>query len=813
MSRAAIDVAVLEAYRRWGYLEAAIDPLGRLPPVRHPELPVEGEDARRARELYCGPLALESAHIWDPERRAWLAERMESPAPSVDRARLVDELVRSEVFEQSIHSRYTGYKRFSLEGLTALVPLLTELLDGAAEHGAEQAILGMSHRGRLNVLACVVGRSAVEILAGFEEVDPRSALGRGDVKYHLGATGTRTTASGREVRLHLASNPSHLEVVVPVILGRVRAKQTRLGDREGRRIVPIAMHGDSALAGQGITAEAFNLAGLDGYGVGGTVHVVVNNLIGFTTEPHAYSATRFATDVAKRLPIPIFHVNAEEPEAVVRAARIAIDFRAAFGSDVVVDLVGYRRYGHSEVDDPTVTQPLVYRKIRALAPLWRGYAERIGRAEEAAAAAERIKAEMAAAQEAAARLERAPVLRRLPDYWSGFVGGFHDPALEVDTGLAAAELARLAVEATRVPDGFRVHPKVEKLLEERRRMGAGEKPVDYGAAEALALASLLEAGVPVRLAGQDTRRGTFNHRHAIVIDVEDEREHAPLAALARPPGFFEIHDTTLSEAAALAFEYGFSRDYPEALVAWEAQFGDFANGAQVVIDQFLAAAEDKWDLLSGLVLLLPHGYEGQGPEHSSARLERYLQLAGEDNWQVSQPSTAGQYFHLLRRQALRKWRKPLVVLTPKSMLRHADAASPIEELAAPRFLPLLPDAATAGARRVLLASGKVLHELRAERKRRAAADVAVVGLEQLYPFPEAELVDELDRHARAREVIWVQEEPANMGAFAYVDPILDRLARGRSVRSVKRTASASPATGSAKAHALEQKTLLSLAFA
>jgi 2-oxoglutarate dehydrogenase E1 component len=810
---AAHDSAIYDAYRSWGHLEAAIDPLDRLPALGHPELPRAGEVAARARAAYCGPLAVEMAHIADPERRTWLAERMEAPSSPVDHRRVLAELTRADLLEQSIHARYLGYKRFSLEGLTALVPFLTQLIDGAAEHGAEQALLGMSHRGRLNVMAWVIGRSPVEILAGFEEVDPRSALGRGDVKYHLGATGTRTTTSGKAIKLHLASNPSHLEAVVPVLLGRVRAKLERARDLAGRTVVPVAMHGDSAFAGQGIAAETLNLAGLDGYAVGGTVHVVVNNLIGFTTEPHTYSASRYATDVAKRLPVPIFHVNAEDPEAVVRAARIAIDYRMRFASDVVVDLVGYRRFGHSEVDDPTVTQPLLYRKIAKLPQLWRSYAERLGLVEEAEAAAERLRAELAAAQEEAARLDKKPVLRQLPAYWNGFVGGFYDPALEVPTGLAAAELSRLAVEATRVPDDFHVHPKVAKLLDERRRMGAGEKPVDYGTAETLAFASLVERGVPVRLAGQDTRRGTFNHRHAVLIDVEDEREHLPLVAMAREGAFFEIFDTTLSEAAALGFEYGFSRDYPEALVAWEAQFGDFANGAQVIIDQFLAAAEDKWDLLSGLVMLLPHGYEGQGPEHSSARLERYLQLAGEDNWQVCQPSSAAQFFHLLRRQALRAWRKPLVVMTPKSMLRHPDAASPIADFERPRFLPVLPDESTANARRILLASGKVLHELRAERKRRGAGDIAVVGLEQLYPFPEDELVAELNRHAVAREVIWVQEEPSNMGAFAYVDPILDRLAKGRSVRSVKRSASASPATGSAKAHALEQKTLLSLAFA
>jgi len=540
---------------------------------------------------------------------------------------------------------------------------------------------------------------------------------------------------------------------------------------------------------------------------------VVNNLIGFTTEPQAYGSTRYATDVAKRLPSPIFHVCAEDPDAVVRAARLAIDFRAEFASDVVVDLVGYRRYGHSEIDDPTVTQPKLYERIQALPPLSASYAERAGLGGELPALTERLRRELQAAHDEVAQLKKTPVLRQLPGYWSGYVGGFYDPAYEVDTGVAADELARLADAATAVPEGFHVHAKLARLLDERRKAGHGERPVDFGTAETLAMGSLVAAGTPVRLVGQDTRRGTFNHRHAVWIDQQDEREHVPLAALAAPGAFFEVYDSMLSEAAVLGFEYGFARDYPEALVVWEAQFGDFGNGAQIVIDQFLAAGEDKWDLLSGVVLLLPHGYEGQGPEHSSARLERYLQLAGEDNWQVCQPSTAAQYFHLLRRQALRKWRKPLVVFTPKSGLRHPDAASPIAELTRPRFLSVLPDAASRDARRILLGSGKILHELRAERKRRERTDVAVLGLEQLYPFPERELVAELERHPTAREVIWVQEEPANMGAFAFVDSILDRLAKGRIVRSVKRTASASPATGSAKAHALEQKTLLSLAFA
>ncbi len=811
----------IEAFRRWGYLAANLDPLGRLPPAGPAELAVGGEEADgeadAARRIYCGTLAVEFMHIPEPERRSWIAERMEAPAPEVDRRRILAQLVRSEIFEETIQARYIGSKRFSIEGVAALIPFLLTAIDAAAEAGAEQAMIAMSHRGRLNVMSQVIGRSAVEIFAGFEDVDPRSVLGSGDVKYHLGATGTHLSPSGKRVRLHLNSNPSHLEVVSSVAMGRMRAKLTRTGDSSGKKLLPLLLHGDSAFAGQGIAAETLNFAALEGFEVGGALQVVVNNLIGFTTEPKAYSSTRFATDVARRLPVPIFHVNAEDPDAVVRAARLAIDYRYAFGSDVVIDLIGYRRYGHSEVDDPTVTQPQLYRRIKELPQIWKSYAQRIGvSVEEAQAEAETYKQSLVAAHEEARGLTKTPILRELPGYWTGFHGGLWGTGVEVDTDLAAADVSRLGQEVTATPDGFHLHPKVEKLLEERRRMSSGERPIDYGMAEALAFASLLERGIPVRLAGQDSRRGTFNHRHAALIDIETEAVHMPLAAIAQAATagtFFEAYDSMLSEAAAMGFEYGFSRDYPEALVLWEAQFGDFANGAQIVIDQFLAAGEDKWQLLSGLVLLLPHGYEGQGPEHSSARIERYLQLCGEDNMQVCQPSTSAQYFHLLRRQALRKWRKPLVVMTPKSMLRAADAASPVEAFTRPRFEPLLGDSEVTTARRLLLASGKVLHELRAERKRRQITDIAILGLEQIYPFPEAELEAELTRYATAREVLWVQEEPANAGAFSFVDPQLDRIARGRSVRSVKRSASASPATGSAKAHAMEQRTLIQLAFA
>ncbi|HEX6201066.1 MAG TPA: 2-oxoglutarate dehydrogenase E1 component [Thermoanaerobaculia bacterium] len=813
---------VLEAYRRWGYLQADLDPLGRLRPESHPELPGEGDGVEEARRAYCGTLAVETAHMPDPERRRWIYERMESGEPrdggGPDKERILRGLVRAETFEQVLQSRYLGTKRFSIEGVTALVPMLWELLDAAGDHEAEQAVLAMSHRGRLSVMLNVVGRPAEDLFAGFEDVDPRSVLGGGDVKYHLGATGRWQTRGGRTLRLHLASNPSHLEAVDPVVNGRVWAKQQRHrvagagGVEACRKVAAILMHGDAAFAGQGVLAETLNFHDLDGFSVGGLVHVIVNNWIGFTTEPHALWSWRFTTDVAKRLPVPIFHVNGEDPEAVVRVARIAMDYRYRFGSDVVVDLIGYRRHGHSEVDDPSITQPLLYKKIEEHPRLWRLYAEDEGLEERAKELDHEFREELDRAQEKAKGLEQRPRLAEFPEYWKEFRGGRYEPGYEVETGLSEEKVRELADRLTTAPDGFHVHDKVERLLDERRKMGYGERPVDYGMAEALAFASLVDEGVPVRLSGQDSRRATFNQRHAVLIDVETDEEYFPLQNVRGGQAFFEIYDSMLSEAAVLGFEYGVSRDYPEALVLWEAQFGDFVNGAQILIDQFLTAGEDKWGLLSGLVLLLPHGYEGQGPEHSSARIERFLQAAAEDNIQVAQPSTAAQYFHLLRRQALRKWRKPLVVFTPKSMLRAKPATSPVESFTRERFLTVMPERKLEKAERALVATGKVLHELRHERDRREDDSTAILGLEQMYPFPADDLLAELDRLGPLREIVWIQEEPANMGALSFVVPRLERISRGRPVRTIKRAESASPATGSPEAHKLEQKTLLTLAF-
>jgi 2-oxoglutarate dehydrogenase E1 component len=802
---------VFDAFRHWGYLEADLDPLGFLQPVPHPDLQLDGDYAQEARQIYCSTIGAEFMHIADPACRRWIQEQMEAPPAAVDQERALDLLIRAELFELVLQQRYLGSKRFSLEGVTALIPLVDEVLDGAGRHGAVELVMGMSHRGRLNAITHIARRAPEEVFAGFEDVDPRSVLGGGDVKYHMGATGEYETRSGAKIHIHLVSNPSHLEAVDPVTVGRTRAKQDRIGDGGSDKFLPLLVHGDGAFAGQGVFAETLNLADIPAYSVGGTLHVIVNNLIGFTTVAQELHSSRFAAQLARRQSIPIFHVNAEDVDAVIRVARIALEFRYRFRSDVVIDMIGYRRHGHSEVDDPTITQPLLYRAIKEHPPLWEIYGEDIGAA-DAQARADAIKGQLEAAQKRASSLRKKPLMRSLPAYWDHFEGGRYKPQFEVETALPAEELQQLTERLTTYPAEFHIHPKVKKLLEQRAEMGAGKRPVDYGMAEALAFAGLVKHGIPVRLSGQDSRRGTFNQRHSVLLDIENEQEFVPLEHIAAGQAHCHIYNSTLSEAGVLGFEYGYSRDFPETLVMWEAQFGDFANVAQAIIDQFIVAGEAKWNLLSGLVLLLPHGYEGQGPEHSSARIERFLQLAAQDNFQVCQPSSAAQYFHLLRRQAMRPWRKPLVVFTPKSMLRHPEASSPIEEFSSGSFLKVRPDAEVADARRILLCTGKIGHELRVERKKKKIGDIAIIFVEQMYPFPEAEIAGELAKYPNAREIVWVQEEPANMGALNYMLPRLRHLAGDRPVLSVKRSASPSPATGSAKAHDVEQKALLSLAL-
>jgi 2-oxoglutarate dehydrogenase E1 component len=804
---------VFTLFRQFGYLEAELNPLGLLPPQPHPDLQIDNEWAREARSMYCGSVGVEFMHIADPERRRWIQERIEAEPAKVDQNSAFEVLLRADIFEQTLQQRYLGNKRFSLEGNTSLLTAVDEVLDVAGEHGAVELVMGMSHRGRLNVVIHVAKRPAEQVFAEFEDVDPRSVLGSGDVKYHMGATGDYVTRSGKNIHIHLASNPSHLEAVDPVTIGRTRAKQDRAGAGGTAKYLPVLVHGDAAFAGQGITAETLNYADLKGFTVGGTIHLIVNNLLGFTTNAREEHSSRFSAQLGRRQSVPIFHVNGEDVDAVIRIARIATEYRCKFGTDVIIDLIGYRRHGHSEVDDPTVTQPLMYKAIKEHPPLYQIYAKQIGLDnEKVAARVSAVKSEYEAAQKTATQFTKKPLMRDLPTYWDNYFGGRYKPEYEQPTGVAREELLELTERLTTYPDGFHIHPKVKKLLEQRQEMGTGKKPVDYGMAEALAFASLVKQGIPVRLSGQDSRRATFNQRHSMLLDIQDETEYVPLRHISPGQAPCDIYNSTLSEAGVMGFEYGYSRDYPEALVLWEAQFGDFANVAQAVIDQFVCAGEDKWNLLSGLVLLLPHGYEGQGPEHSSARIERFLQLAARDNFQICQPSNASQYFHLLRRQALRKWRKPLVIFTPKSMLRHPDAMSPLEDLTNQKFLPVLPDTEAQDAKRILLCTGKIGHELRAERQKRNDFSTAIVFLEQMYPFPEAELAAEFERHPAARDIVWVQEEPANMGALSFMLPRLKRIANDRPVHSVKRSGSASPATGSAKAHEVEQKTLITLAF-
>ena len=811
--------AVADAFRRWGYLQADLDPMGRIEPYEHPDITdVSALGDSRLDELrarYTGPLGFQFMHVVERERVDWLKHQVEVVGPPrVDEQWILLRLMETELFERFLHSRYVGSKRFSIDGVAGVVPLIDAILDAGGESGAEFLYIAMSHRGRLNIMKNIVKVPDEDMFAGLEDVDPRSVLGSGDVKYHLGATGRYQTVSGKEIEVHLATNPSHLEAVDAVVMGRTRARQERWGDDGPAKMLPVTLHGDGAFAGQGITSEVLNLSDVTGYSVGGTVRVIVNNLVGFTAEPRVLHSTRFASDAALRSCAPIIHVNGEDPEAIWWAGHLATAYRYRFHSDVFIDLIGFRRWGHSEVEDPTTTQPLLYEKIKDYPMLWEIYAKAIGEPQDRVDVLKKsVMDRLSQKQEEGRTQSKRPTFWKLPEFWGRYHGGLYDDANEVETAVPAERIAEIGTRITSAPDGFNVHPKIAKVLTQRSEMAAGKRKVDWGSAEALAFGSLLWDGVPVRLSGQDSRRGTFNHRHAALIDFETGGDYMPLCHLHESQGQFSVIDSTLSEAGVMGFEYGYSREFPDGLVCWEAQFGDFANGAQIVIDQFLSAAEDKWNLLTGLVLLLPHGYEGQGPEHSSARIERFLTLAAQDNIQVCQPSTSGQYFHLLRRQVMRNWRKPLIAFMPKSMLRADPACSPLDILTDGRFEPIVPDTEVGEARVILLCSGKIVHELRAERKKREAFDRAIVTVEQLYPFPDKLLAQELRRHGVANKIIWVQEEPANMGALGYMRRVLGPIVGDRHVTSIKRYESASPATGSAKAHALEQQALIKLAFA
>jgi len=843
---------LVNAYRSRGHFNAKLDPLGLLETARIVELDpatwgfterdlervIEptgvhglaratlGEILGRLRQVYASTVGLEYMHITSPARRSWLAERMESqlvvPLPAEVRIRMLAHLINAEQFERFCHTKYPGTKRFSLEGSEGLIPLLDTVLTHTARLGAIEAVLGLSHRGRLTTLEQILRRPGRDLFAQFEDVEPEKAMGGGDVKYHLGFSTDRADASGQVMHVSLAFNPSHLEAVDPVVIGRVRAKQIRHGDFEHRRVVGVLVHGDAAFAGQGLVPETLQLSGLPGYRTGGTIHVIVNNQVGFTASPAEQRSTPYCTDVAKMLECPIWHVNGEDLDALARVVEIACEYRAQFASDVVIDMYCFRKYGHNEADEPSFTQPQMYERIKRKASPVEVYTRRlieqaVVSADEVAAMVQRRVAELEAELEAARAAKQRPDAPSMTAMWRGYRGGIIDKPEDTETRVPRPVLEHIAATMAELPPGFTPHPKIERLLEQRAQMGKGERPIDWGMGELLAYGSLLHQGVNVRMSGQDCSRGTFSHRHAIITDVKTGREHLVLGQLHHDQGLCRIFDSPLSEAGVLGFEFGYSLDYPDSLVVWEAQFGDFANGAQVIIDQFIVASEDKWKRLSGIVLLLPHGYEGQGPEHSSARLERYLQSCAEHNIQVAQPTTPAQMFHLVRSQVLCPLRKPLVVMTPKSLLRLPAAASSLDELANGRYQRVIGDATAEPAKvtRVVLCTGKIYYELVEERARRGDATTAIVRLETLYPWwPQLVAAQTLDRYPRLAELFWVQDEPSNMGAGQFVTPRAQALIAGRAItyEMISRAESASPATGSHKAHVMEQQQILRLAF-
>ncbi len=774
------------------------------------------------KDTYCRSVGVEYMHIQDIDIRHWLQERMEPcrNRPSYDaarRTRLFEDVCKAEEFEKFIQRTYSGQKRFSLEGGEAMMAVLETLVEAAAEGGVREIVLGMPHRGRLNVLVHTLNKPYEEIFAQFESgYLPDSDDGDGDVKYHLGASADRVTSRNRHIHVSLTPNPSHLEAVNPVVEGRTRAKQTQFKDATRKLGLPVLLHGDAAFAGQGLVPETLQLSQLEGYATGGTVHVVVNNQVGFTTNPSDARSTRYCTDVAKMIQCPIFHVNGDDPEAVAFVTELALAFRQRWGRDVVIDLICYRRMGHNETDEPAFTQPMMYQAIRSRKTLPVLYGQKL--VEEGAmspgqpeAFRAQFAAKLLAVTEGVRRGERSyPLMRGYQGSWKALKADFSHAV--TPTGVPEDLLRRVADGLTRLPEGFSANPKVFAVLQGWREAVYSNGLLDWGGAESMAFGTLLLEKVAVRLSGQDCRRGTFSHRHAALVDQNTDRRYVPLTQLAPDQARFEVYDSPLSEAAVLGFEFGYAMDSPHDLVLWEAQYGDFVNGAMVIIDQFLASSDSKWRRDSGVVLLLPHGFEGGGPEHSSARLERFLQLCAEDNIQVCVPSTAAQCFHMLRRQVKRDFRKPLVVMTPKSGLRAEHIKSPVSEMTRGHFREVLGDSAVdaPAVRRVILCSGKVYHDLAKERHDKGIKDTALVRLEQIYPWPQAQLEEELRRYPKGAARVWVQEEPHNNGAWFFVEPRLREM--GHTFFQVCRDDSASPATGSGTVHAIEQKELVEKAF-
>lgn len=845
-----VDQLVRE-YRVRGHLMAKIDPLGltrKGPPELDPQSHgLTEEDMRRPftspsfeyangrtladvieklRNTYCRSIGAQFMHIDNRNIRDWLQRRMETTENRLTlsrdvQVRIYTKLADAAIFEEFVRKKYTGSKTFSLEGAESLIPLLDRALEKAGQHGIRGVVLAMAHRGRLNVLANIMGKRAQSIFWSFDDPNPEMFRGGGDVKYHMGYSSDWTTSTGQKVHISLCFNPSHLEFVNPVALGRCRAKQDRDGDIHRTENMTILIHGDAAFIGEGVVQETLNLSELPGYRTGGTLHIVLNNQVGFTTEPEEGRSCTYATDIAKMLQIPIFHVNGEDPEAVAQVVNLAMDFRKEFEKDVVIDMYAYRRLGHNEADEPRYTQPLMYAAIDKRKNVRDSYLEYLlsmneFTRQEADAISEARHSRLTREFELAKSEPFSYDLQSLTGYWAKYFGGNEPAGENITTAIPHNFASDILNRLSEIPSGFNVHKKLIRHLDDRREMAAGKQPIDWAAAEALAFGSLTLEGHPVRLSGQDCERGTFSQRHSVLHDTVDNRKYMPLAHLSPSQARIEIINSPLSEAAVLGFEYGYSLDCPEGLIAWEAQFGDFWNVAQCIVDQFITSAEDKWKRLSRLVMLLPHGFEGQGPEHCSARLERFLLLTAEHNVQVTQPSTPAQYFHLLRRQVKSNWSKPLIVLTPKSLLRSPACISQLADFEHGGFRKILPDVRPAGSptKKIILCTGKVYYELAEERARLGKNNVALIRIEQFYPMDVSQVMEALSIYEPGTPVVWYQDEPTNMGAWQFVrmrwgDEILKRFP----LSLISRAESASPSTGSLRAHKLEQLELFNAAFA
>ena len=842
---------LIRSYRMRGHQIAKVDPLAR-PVPNVPRLSPEhfgftaedlgrtfstqtisgantmtlGEIVEWMKETYCRSIGVQFMHLDDYEQRLWLQSRMEAcrnrlTLTRTEQLRILMRLTDAVVFEEFIQKRFTGKKSFSLEGSETLIPLLELAIEHGGSQGINEVVLGMAHRGRLNVLANIMGKTPQSIFREFKDMDAEKYIGRGDVKYHLGYSSDWQCANGQKVHLSLSFNPSHLEFVNPVVLGRLRAKQDRARDAHHTSKLAILIHGDAAFAGEGVVQETLNMSRLPAYSTGGTLHIIVNNQIGFTTPPEQGRSTPYATDVAKMLDVPIFHVNGEDPEAVAQVVRLALDFRQEFHSDVFIDMYCYRLHGHNEQDEPEFTQPDMYALIRSAENVRDSYLDRLVvqggvTLDEANHLLEHKKQQLDKAYDEAMSDQYRAGTDAFGGYWRGYQGGSDTETPDITTGVDAEKAKSLLLKLMETPEGFEVHRTIAKsVFAPRKEMATGARSLDWAAGELLAYASLLEQGIPIRMTGQDCERGTFSHRHAVLHDAVTGKTHMPLAFISPNQARMELANSPLSEIGVLGFEYGYSVDAPDALVLWEAQFGDFCNVAQVIIDQFIASGEDKWSRLCGLVMLLPHGYEGQGPEHSSARLERFLTLCAEDNMQVIYPTTPAQIFHALRRQVLRKWRKPLVVMTPKSMLRNPEAVSPLKDFATGSFRRVIADSNVdpGQVRKILLCSGKVYYELMKRRNETEQHDAAIIRLEQIYPISWSELDDALGLYPDDTPAVWVQEEPENMGAWRFLRIKFGERLLGRFPLScVSRPESSSPATGSFNSHVIEQQRILNEAF-